>query len=54
MWEAPPSGDASDPPDRREEDLLSIVPRDQRRPYKMRRVLECVFDRGSVFELGAA
>jgi acetyl-CoA carboxylase beta subunit len=54
VWEAPPSGDASDPPGRREEELLSIVPRDQRRPYKMRRVLECVLDRGSVFELGAA
>jgi len=30
------------------------VPRDQRRGYKMRRVLEAVLDRGSVFELGAA
>jgi acetyl-CoA carboxylase carboxyltransferase component len=30
------------------------VPRDPRRPYKMRRLLEHVLDRGSVFELGAA
>ena len=42
-----------DPPDRREEDLLSIVPRERRKPYKARRILEAVFDRGSVFEIGA-
>jgi acetyl-CoA carboxylase carboxyltransferase component len=54
VWEAPPSVPASDPADRREEELLSIVPRDRRRPYKMRRVLEAVLDRGSIFELGAA
>ena len=45
---------ATDPADRREEELLSIVPRDRRKPYKMRRILEAVMDRGSVFELGAA
>ncbi|MGI8632660.1 MAG: carboxyl transferase domain-containing protein [Solirubrobacterales bacterium] len=33
-------------------ELTSIVPRDRRKPYAMRRVLELVFDRGSVFELG--
>jgi acetyl-CoA carboxylase carboxyltransferase component len=54
VWEAPPHADAADPADRREEELLSVVPRDQRRPYKMRRVLEAVLDRGSLFELGAA
>jgi acetyl-CoA carboxylase carboxyltransferase component len=54
VWEAPPSIPVSDPASRREEELLSIVPRDPRRAYKMRRVLEEVLDRGSVFELGAA
>jgi acetyl-CoA carboxylase carboxyltransferase component len=54
VWEAPPVAPASDPADRREEELLSIVPREQRRTYKMRRVLEAVLDRGSPFELGAA
>jgi acetyl-CoA carboxylase carboxyltransferase component len=52
--EAPPVTEATDPPDRREHELLSIVPRDQRRPYKMRAVLDSVLDRGSRFELGAA
>jgi acetyl-CoA carboxylase carboxyltransferase component len=54
VWEAPPLAAAPDPADRREEELLSIVPRERRRPYKARRLLEAVLDRGSVFELGAA
>jgi acetyl-CoA carboxylase carboxyltransferase component len=52
-WEAPPVVAATDPADRREEELLSIVPRDRRKPYKVRRILDAVFDSGSVFELGA-
>jgi acetyl-CoA carboxylase carboxyltransferase component len=51
-WEAPPLQATTDRADRREEELLSIVPRDDRKTYKMRRVLELVFDDGSVFELG--
>ena len=54
VWEAPPVAPASDPAERREEELVSIVPRDPRRPYKMRAILEHVLDRGSMFELGAA
>src|SRR5204863_143722 len=53
VWEAPPVAAAGDPPDRREAELLEIVPRDRRQPYKVRRLLEAVLDRGSVFELGA-
>ncbi|MDX6699126.1 MAG: hypothetical protein QOE65_2523 [Solirubrobacteraceae bacterium] len=52
VWEAPPVLDAGDPVDRREESLLSIVPRDRRQTYKMRAVLDAVLDRGSVFEIG--
>src|SRR3712207_1238481 len=51
-WELPPVIASTDAADRREEDLLGIVPRDPRQPYKMRRILEAVFDRGSVFEVG--
>jgi acetyl-CoA carboxylase carboxyltransferase component len=51
-WEAPPIAGATDPADRREEELLGIVPRERRRPYDVRRILELVLDRGSVFELG--
>jgi acetyl-CoA carboxylase carboxyltransferase component len=52
VWEAPPATASQDPADRREQELLSVIPRDRRRPYKMRRILEAVLDRGSVFELG--
>jgi acetyl-CoA carboxylase carboxyltransferase component len=52
-WEAPPIAAPSDPLDRREEELLSIVPRERRKPYRARRILELVLDGGSVFELGA-
>jgi acetyl-CoA carboxylase carboxyltransferase component len=51
-WEAPPVVAATDPPGRREEELLGIVPRERRQTYRMRRVMELVFDRGSVFEVG--
>ncbi len=54
VWEAPPAVEASDPGDRREEELLSIVPRERRRPYEVRRILELVMDTGSVFEMGGA
>ncbi len=52
VWEAPPCLAATDPADRREEELLEIVPRDPRKTYAMRRILELVLDHGSVFEVG--
>src|SRR5437588_7497753 len=53
VWEAPPVIASTDAADRREEALLSIVPRDPRQPYAMRDLLEAVVDRGSLFEVGA-
>ena len=53
-WEAPPVTETGDPSDRREEELLAIVPRDRRHPYDVRRILALVLDRESVFETGAA
>lgn len=52
VFEAPPCEPFDDPPGRREEELLAIVPRESRKPYDVRRVLELVFDRGSIFEQG--
>ena len=43
-----PSGD---PPEREEEELLSIVPRRRTRPYDMRRVVELIVDDGAYFEI---
>ncbi|HEY8156096.1 MAG TPA: carboxyl transferase domain-containing protein [Myxococcota bacterium] len=52
VWEAAPLLDTGDPPDREEEELISIIPRERRRAYKIRRVIEHVVDRGSFFEMG--
>lgn len=52
VWEAPPIVACDDPADRREESLLSVVPRDERKPYPMRDIVAAVFDRGSVLEVG--
>jgi len=53
--ELPPRGwaadAATDPPDRCEEALLGIVPRERRKVYKMRRIVEAVLDRDSFFEM---
>ncbi|MFN0145180.1 MAG: acyl-CoA carboxylase subunit beta, partial [Dehalococcoidia bacterium] len=40
-----------DPPDRREESLLTLVPRTRTRPYNMRKVIEAVCDNGDYFEI---
>jgi acetyl-CoA carboxylase carboxyltransferase component len=53
VWDAPPIVASSDPAGRRDEELLGIVPRDPRKTFKVRRVVELVFDAGSFFELGA-
>ena len=51
VWELPPRAACDDPRDRAEEVLLSIVPRNRRKPYDMRRLIELVLDRGSFFEM---
>ena len=41
-----------DDPARREDWLISAIPRDPRKVYKMRPIVEAVVDRGSFFEIG--
>tara|TARA_R110002033_G_scaffold26757_14_gene61351 strand:+ start:40042 stop:41565 length:1524 start_codon:yes stop_codon:yes gene_type:complete len=41
-----------DPLDRRDESLLSAVPRADKQVYSMRKIMTSVFDEGSVFEMG--
>ena len=43
-----------DPSDRKEEFLLSIVPRDRVTPYKSRKIVEACVDAGTFFEMGKA
>ena len=51
VWEAAPRLDTGDPASREEEELVAIVPRERRRAFKIRRVIELVVDRGSFFEM---
>jgi acetyl-CoA carboxylase carboxyltransferase component len=51
VWASPPVAECHDPRERREASLIGIVPRDARKPYKMRRLIEAVVDRESFFEL---
>ena len=48
----PPTLPATDDPNRRDERLLSIIPRERRKVYKMRAVIDAVVDHGSFFEMG--
>jgi acetyl-CoA carboxylase carboxyltransferase component len=51
VWELPQSLPADDPAARRDDALLSIVPRDRRQPYNMRKLVSLVVDRDSIFEI---
>ena len=51
VWQLPPEVPCEDDPARRDEELLSIVPRNRRQPYNMRKLLEMVADKGSTFEI---
>jgi acetyl-CoA carboxylase carboxyltransferase component len=51
VWELQPQTPATDPVDRCEQELLRIVPKDRRRPYEMRRLVELIVDQGSMLEI---
>jgi acetyl-CoA carboxylase carboxyltransferase component len=54
VWEMPQRQHShNDDPQRREAELLSIIPKDKRKPYDIRKLLNLVLDRGSIFEIGA-
>ncbi|MEZ5650037.1 MAG: carboxyl transferase domain-containing protein [Burkholderiaceae bacterium] len=50
--EPPPRAACDDPADRREQALIEAIPRNERRVYKIRPILDAIFDRDSVFEIG--
>jgi acetyl-CoA carboxylase carboxyltransferase component len=50
--ELPPVLPSNDDPKRKEQFLLDIVPKDGKTPYKPRRIIEAVVDKGSFFEIG--
>ncbi|MDF1731068.1 MAG: carboxyl transferase domain-containing protein [Minwuia sp.] len=47
----PPRAECDDPVDRREEKLFKIVPRDIRKVYRMRSIIDAVVDKDSFFEI---
>ncbi|XUM21634.1 acyl-CoA carboxylase subunit beta [Bradyrhizobium oligotrophicum S58] len=51
VYELPPTLPCTDDPQRVDEQLISAVPRDRRRVYKMRPIIEAVVDNGSFFEV---
>lgn len=51
VYELPPTMPCTDDPQRTDEQLISAVPRDRRRVYKMRPIIESVVDTGSFFEV---
>ncbi len=51
VWEMPPRAEPTDDPKRRDEELLSIVPRERNKPYNPYDLLDHVLDRDSLFEI---
>ena len=50
--ELPPVVDCDDDPNRREDSLIDIIPRDPRKVYHMHKIIDAVVDQQSFFEIG--
>jgi acetyl-CoA carboxylase carboxyltransferase component len=52
VFELPAKTEPTDDPERRDEFLFDVIPRDTRKVYRMRPIVEAVVDKGSFFETG--
>lgn len=52
VYQLPPVIESNDSRNRKDQSLISAIPKNRRRPYKIRPILEKVFDSGSTFEMG--
>jgi acetyl/propionyl-CoA carboxylase alpha subunit/acetyl-CoA carboxylase carboxyltransferase component len=52
VYEAPPVAVTTDPADRREEELLTLVPRKRTATFDVRRAIRLIADKDSFFEVG--
>ncbi len=52
VWQLPPVQSSNDDPNRRDEQLISVIPRNRRKVYSSRSILKMIFDIDSVFEIG--
>lgn len=53
VWQLPPWAAPDDDPNRRDESLISAIPRRRTAAYEVRKIIEAVADRGSMFEISA-
>ena len=51
VWKMPPRVETGDDPNRKEEELISVIPREKRRAYNPYAILDAVLDKGSFFEI---
>jgi len=54
VWQVPPIIASTDPVDRRDEDLLSVIPRNRREMYEIGDIIGAIVDRDSFFEISPA
>ncbi len=54
VWQMPPIIASSDSVDRRDENLLSVIPRNRREMYEISDIINALVDRGSFFEISPA
>ena len=52
VYDLPPRGAQNDDADRQDEVLDSIIPKNKRKVYRMRKIVESLVDQGSFFEMG--
>ncbi len=52
VYELPPRSENNDNPNRKDDWLINIIPKDRRKVYKSRKIIEAVFDQDSFLELG--
>ena len=52
VWTLPAIWNSNDPADRADTSLRDVIPRNRRHAYDMRTIVDTVFDRNSVFEIG--
>ena len=52
VYDLPPRATATDDPNRREDWLIEAIPRDRRKVYNIRKIINAVVDRDSFFEIG--
>lgn len=52
VYQMPPVSETTDSINRKEEKLIDVIPKNRRRPYQIRPLLEMILDKDSIFEMG--